>query len=403
MPWNPLETIDYIFNRYAYLGLPADASPEAIKAAIKTKRVANHPDRLTNAGPEVQATAQGILQRLADCEHMLLNPQRKAYFDARLAEFTQQRPRAICTDGTPLIVLDAQHFDVPVLLGQAEGTGRDEAVLAHARMLSGYNPDKTDTLRRLYMAAPTDAGVRAMLVEALRAEMLYLDALEEDAYQTVGIANKRNKVSEALNDPADYAEMAQLELGRLIDEDLSAQLGSTLGLARIGMAPAALLLAPPGADPATSKLPTRLDDVRVEDLVEVARGRLQQRQGELYQASLRKQAVLEELVNLSDLTWLTPQPGRVGDFTLMLMLGRKGEEPVAVMAVTGNDASPNAGSNDSHEGLGKTVAQLAAMSFPHDVLAITIDPELDHLFVGITPAINKRRVTLGLKPYGHAA
>ncbi|MFO0006395.1 MAG: hypothetical protein ACK559_35255, partial [bacterium] len=55
---NPVEGVDYIFDRYAFLKLEPDATEEAIKEAITLKRCANHPDRLVQTSAEVLETAQ---------------------------------------------------------------------------------------------------------------------------------------------------------------------------------------------------------------------------------------------------------------------------------------------------------------------------------------------------------
>lgn len=48
-----LEFFDYIFDRYAYLGLTPDADIAAISTEIRNRRAAVHPDKLLRVSSAV--------------------------------------------------------------------------------------------------------------------------------------------------------------------------------------------------------------------------------------------------------------------------------------------------------------------------------------------------------------
>jgi hypothetical protein len=54
---DPVEGVDYIFNRYAFLGLDSKSDDAAIADAIKGKKSENHPDRYTKSSDEARQVA----------------------------------------------------------------------------------------------------------------------------------------------------------------------------------------------------------------------------------------------------------------------------------------------------------------------------------------------------------
>jgi hypothetical protein len=396
---NPIDMVDYIFDRYAYLGLPTTASDIDIRRAIKERRSENHPDRLIKTGEEVQNAATKVLNLLAACEEVLLHPKRKAHFDERLTWFKTHRPKGVSNNGTMIMLLDAPSFNLPTLLGQ-KAEALDDSILNQMRILTGVDPAKTAKLRKLF-ATTGDSDVKEMLIQALQAELNYLDALEEDAWQRAGIHNKPNKMKGHLHSPSDYTERTTQELERTIAEDVPDMLTQTLGLAQLGMAtPMLLLTGPSGA----SLLPAKPEDITLDTLMAQVKATMATNKALIADLATQKQAVLAELADLTDLQWFTPLPGTVGPFTILLMIERsKGNEPVVFIAVDGDDTHTNLKRSESHPAIGLTASQIAEISFACDTIGVKVDPENGHLFMMVEPAVIKRRQAMGLPPMVKAA
>jgi curved DNA-binding protein CbpA len=394
--WNAVETVDYIFDRYAFLGLETDASIDEIKAAIKAKRLENHPDRLVKAGKEVKAAAERVLSGIAQCEELLLNPDRKAHFDAKLEWFKAKRPAAISNDGTAIILVSEMHLDVPTLLGlKGDDAAQDNLERPEIIALTGYDPKKSEKLRRLHAKDPQDTDVKGMLIDALQAELMYLHIAEEKAWQRVGLFNVPNKTPSQMIDPADYADETSKRLDKVMDQEIPQLLGDTLGLARLGMASPMLLLPPP-AKQESANLPAQLEDVTVEDLVARARETMARSRGQIHEVSLRKQAILGELAELIEVVWLTPEPRRAGDYFMFLIIGKDEEEPFVYMALKGNDHDRHLESYEDSPMLGKTLTELRQETFDVDAVAFAMNPELEMPLIAVGPIVNKRLTDLGL-------
>lgn len=396
---NPIDMVDYIFDRYAFLGLPETALEVDIRRAIKTRRAENHPDRLVKTGEEVKHAAEKVINLLTACEEVLLNPKRKAHFDERLAWFKAHRPKGVSKNGTMIMLLDAPSFSLPNLLGH-KAEALDDFILNQMRILTGVDPAKTAKLRKL-LATTGDTDVKEMLIQALQAELNYLDGLEEDAWQRAGIHNKPDKMKGHLHSPFDYTEKTTQELERTVAEDIPAVLTQTLGLAQLGMAtPLLLLTAPSGA----STLPAKPEDITLDNLMAQVKATMETNKALIADLASQKQAVLTELTELTDLQWFTPLPGTVGPFTILLMIERsKGSEPVVFMAVDGDDNHTNLKGSESHPAIGLTASQIASISLACDTIGVKVDPENGHLLMMVEPAVIKRRQAMGLPPMVKAA
>lgn len=393
--FNPVEMLDYVFDRYAFLGISRQATVEEIRAAIRAKRVENHSDNLGRAGAEVKDTAARMNRLIADCETVLLHEERKWYYDMALADFSQNRPQAVCDDGVPRIVLGEMHFNLPVLTGVAEEEAQED-LLAHARMLSGHDAKKLDTLRRLYAADPV-GDLKDMLVAALEAALLYFDTVEEDAWQQVGISGKKAKLRGNLSDPANYAEDTLDELARTVDEELPPRFAATLALTFLGVR-TPLLLPPP--EKAAAGLPARMEDVTVNHLMAQVRKTMDERRELVAEAARQKQAVLAEMAEVMGIEWLTAGPRRPGPFTIMLMVARNdGEEPVAFVALESDDDDPTRlTGNEAHPALGQTAEAIMGMALERDTIGIRFIRETGQPMMMVGPAIKMRRREMGLPP-----
>lgn len=394
---NSIEMIDYIFNRYAFLGLPETATEAEIRTALKTKKVANHPDRLVKIGPEVQQAAAQVRLRIAECEEVLLNSARKTYFDTRLTWFKEHRPRAISLDGHAIILLDTMSLNLPVLLGQKVQSEMAAELIQQAKAMTGYDPATTAKLRKAYEATH-DTDLKDVLIKALYAELTYLSVVsEDDAWSRVGIHNKAQKIQGYIHSPEDYATLVLTELDRVVQDEVTPRLAEAFGLIQLGVSAPLLMLS--GPEKPDSKLPMRPEDVKLEDLeAQVAKAVAAQR-AKIAEVAEQKQRVLQEIANLTDLMWFTPQPGSEGQFTLLLLVG-EGDNQRVGLVIEGDDAHHHLKENNQHTLCDMTLAQLKEMTFSNDTIGVPMLFEIEHPLMLVEPAVQKRRQILGNSSLG---
>lgn len=77
-----MKTVDY----YEILGIPRDSSDDTIKSAWKSRVLEYHPDRVEHLGSELKKHAQIRLCLLNEAKEILLDPETRTNYDARLDE-----------------------------------------------------------------------------------------------------------------------------------------------------------------------------------------------------------------------------------------------------------------------------------------------------------------------------
>lgn len=205
MSTHHIEGVDYLLDRYACLDVPRDAPVDRIRAAIRSKRAANHPDRLRGAGPEILQTAAAVRDLADKCAAVLLNADTRAAYDDVLAQFERDRPASITSDATIPIDPTAASWDWDTLLDPndpdtTEPDDLDAAIVA----MSGYNPKHHALLEKMFAANPEDADARAMVREARVQAFTMASLIADFAWRKVGYHPGRTLDPHTTADP--YAE-----------------------------------------------------------------------------------------------------------------------------------------------------------------------------------------------------
>lgn len=150
-----LDEIDY----YKLLGIDRKATVPQIKDAFRKFALQHHPDRKLAAPPEEQARAAAIYRRAAEGYRVLCDKQKRADYDAGLAEgktryalgarvrtsAPPQQPRSHSTPASPAPIKDAAR----PFVAQAEAAAREgkwQMAVLHMQMALRHDP-KHPTLR----------------------------------------------------------------------------------------------------------------------------------------------------------------------------------------------------------------------------------------------------------------
>ena len=118
MSFDPVEGTDYIFDRYAYLGLEMGADKKDIKKLISRKRGAVHPDRLRRASKGILQQADAERRLINKCAEILLDDEFRPLYDERLKEFNEHSPQLVSTNGQAIIDLSKDRFVIDSLLNE---------------------------------------------------------------------------------------------------------------------------------------------------------------------------------------------------------------------------------------------------------------------------------------------
>lgn len=165
-----VEGVDYLFNRYAFLGLDANASDVEIAAAIKIKKSENHPDRYTKASQEARNLAARQWELLEKCETMLTSPETREAFDELLSRFEEESPHLISTTGTPKLDPSRRRMDLDAMLGEPKSTEAHEIAVAQ---VADFNPNMLTILEQVYRGNPSDSTTRDVYREILAKGLLH--------------------------------------------------------------------------------------------------------------------------------------------------------------------------------------------------------------------------------------
>jgi hypothetical protein len=334
MSSHPIEGVNYLLDRYAYLDLPRDATLKQIRAVIRAKRAANHPDRLQGAGPEILRTAENVRELADKCAAILLDADLRAAYDQKLAEFKRERPNSITASAVIPMDLNEASWDLDALLESedAASTEPDHLDVAIAAM-SGYNPKQHALLEKMFAASPDDEDARAMVREA-RAQALIMATLVADfAWRKVGYNPGRTLDPHNTADP--YAERERL--AHRIDDLVQTGVPEAVGVRHQA---SALRLAAPlkllGVDGATDDHPLSdaAGDAQVmAQITERAQAALRLRTERIHQATAERTKALEGVLELTPHMCLGNVAGSTTTLDLALALNDLSQDRTEVAVV----------------------------------------------------------------------
>jgi len=238
---NPIDGVDYIFDRYAFLGLSPDATKEEIQAAIKIKRAENHPDRIGKTGDEIQKTAEQQRILADQAEIVLLNDDIRPIYDATLQQFKDQYPHLVSNDGHAIIDLGHQKIrvDLDSILGEAPGDSVE--IKQSLAQQVGYDPAQLAKAERLYQKLPDDSDAQDLYRDALMTKHLYLTVVEDDAWYQAGVQGEFAFDSRQHYGADDYAEFVQQRIAGVIDDKIPPRGCAALSSNHVGHGKIALI------------------------------------------------------------------------------------------------------------------------------------------------------------------
>ncbi len=184
----PIEFVDYIFDRYAYLGMPNSATEDEIKKEIVKRKSQNHPDRMMKLGNDLRRAAEANWKIIEKVENVLLDDQLRKLFDERLKQFQDESPSLISKTGTAIISLERNFINTAYLLSGEESDLSD----LHQQLsaMTGHKPKDFERAKRLYEKNVEDIDFKENYKSALEKKISFLEILEEYLWAAAGISGK---------------------------------------------------------------------------------------------------------------------------------------------------------------------------------------------------------------------
>lgn len=292
------EFLDYIFDRYAYLGLAMDAKTEDIRREIKRRRAENHTDKLQRVSEEILRAAAQVRARLDDCARVLLDEDLRSVFDEKLVEFQASAPHLVSECGTPKIDPTRYRLDLDYLL-QSEVFDLAELEV-RAAQLSGHDEKRLAKARQRSQKDPDDLGYRDDLRDALTHKLSYLTVLEDFYWQKAGVyggTSMQDNLRAAR--PEHFTEQLEAHLQQ-VQVQASAAVQQRQQYAALGFSPMLLL---------THEGQPAAEQVSVEAQLTLAVvAAFQVRAEDLRRLMEQKKDVLHELTTVSRWRWLHDRP-----------------------------------------------------------------------------------------------
>ncbi|HYD19062.1 MAG TPA: hypothetical protein VEF76_11335 [Patescibacteria group bacterium] len=393
MNFDPVEGVNYIFDRYAFMNqiledgkqalrLSETSTREEMTRAFTIARGMYHPDRQARTGDEMKKKAEEKTRLIADCERVLLTPEMKEFFDAKLAGFRENKPHLISDSGIAIISLQETVFDIASLLSDEITDTSDFE--ARAKALLQYDEKKVAQLKSLYDMMPDNAQVKSLYRDAVTSEYIYLGFLEDAAWAKVGYINRKEKDEGYMIRASDYTKRVDAALEKAAARDIDATIDGHTAVARIGMAKTPLLLdAAEGTEIPQAEL---MDPARAKSLSdkfkEIAHKNFALRAEYVREVAKRKEAALETLLTLTIIEPVgAEQKGQKDyDFYLANPPNEAGESRV-LFRLELDTISGDAGIGESYGDVNLTAAQLAAQENLRAGFIITRNPEIPDIMV----------------------
>ena len=399
MDYDPVEGVHYIFDRYAFLNaimedgkydnrIDQSSAAEDVKKVCGLARAMYHPDRQTRTGAEMKEKAERKTILVADCERFLLNPELKAFYDERLAEFLAEKPHLVSDTGVPIISLSETFFDVGSLLSDkvADTSGFE----AQVKALLHYDDTRVPQMKSLYDLMPENPQAKNLYRDALTQQFVYLSLLEDSAWAKVGYMNRKEKTDGVLIRAADYTHRVEAALQKAADKDINSTIDRHGAVAQIGMAktPLQLEFNAEAANAGTSGEVMSAEErfrLSLEEKKTTARQNFEIRAEYVRDVAKQKQGVLEELCTLTPIEPVgAAAPGQnVYDFYL-LNPAENGEQK-ALLRMTLDVATGDAGIAEVYKDE-RTLTDLKKAGFERGGFAVTRNAEITDIMVEIGAA-----------------
>ncbi len=348
----PVEGADYLFNRYAFLGVAPDADDDAILAAIRTKKSENHPDRHAHVSEEAQRAAKRNWAYTELCEEQLTDPTKRQNFDALLAYFAEHRPDVISASGSPIISLKYTRVSLQDLLGKMPSSDEhDKRVAQHV----GFNPRSLTILERVYQADPTDPDAREAYREMLVKGIMHYDLLQDGVWEQAGVhigESDRNAMRIHLDD---ISEGVHKRIAAIADS-LPERVAQHVGLLESGLAKP-LLLTHDGETQGSHPHESTALATHAADVVDAAKENLAKRTNRVKELAAKQQELTGKLLDTLE-TWPLSPDGVDTDVKRVCLMRQETPESDYVCMVT-FVVNPSEGKLDLDVSLnGKTLEEI---------------------------------------------
>ncbi len=377
--YNPVEGVDYIFDRYAFLGIAPDAEKQEIEKAISTIRKQNHPDALMARGEEHQKLGKKMTDLADKCSDILLDDTKRKIFDERLDWFKTNKPKCISTDGAVIVDVASLRVDVDSLL--------QEHVETHDGIQKGMIPDVSNTmlssLKKNYTASPDDNEARDAYREALLTRFIALEVKEDLAWQQAGIHGRMesNQATHYLVDASYYKDDVSEEIEHtkqnIIPEVVNVHIAGYLG----GL-PTTKLLASSIEENSDRNLPANagLNEQAMAAITTKALENFAARTHRINMLAEEKQEILQQILELSPTHELKSPSSDSKETLIFLMLNQDNNQNVAAVVSFNNETREMAMvHNDDYQGA--SIEKLKNMKLPDSSYAIEINKELGTQYI----------------------
>lgn len=399
MNFDPVEGVNYIFDRYAFINQILEDGKHALriselsgaaelKQAFVIARGMYHPDRQARAGEEMRKKAEQKTLLIADCETFLLKEELKEFYDRKLADFREKKPHLVSTTGAAIISLGETVFDIGSLL--SDTVTDTSGFEAQVKAMLQYDEKRLPQFKTLALTMPDNAQIKSLYRDALTQELVYLTLLEDAAWAKVGYMNRKEKDDSVLIRPSDYTRRLESTLQKSAARDIDSTIEQHAAVARIGMSRTPLLESSAGALPHAQPGGeiVKDDEARrklVDSFKEVAHRNFEIRAEYVREIGRRKQAVLEDLVLLSPVEPVGVEAAgqKEFDFYLLQPADEAGQQRV-LLRMNLDTSTGNAGIAETYPDL--TLAALKAQDGLRAGFAVTRNPEISDMMLEIASA-----------------
>ncbi|MFM9889917.1 MAG: hypothetical protein ACKVOE_04620 [Rickettsiales bacterium] len=375
---NLIEGVDYIFDRYAFIGLTPAATDEEIAAAIKRMKSENHPDRYTKTSEEARNSAARKWERIEECETFLANSGRRAAFDEQLARFQKESPRLISESGTPIFDPSRSRIDLNAMLGEPESLETHEKLVGQ---MVGFNPNMLAILEQVYKGNPNDSATREAYRDVLVKGMGHYDILADGVWEQAGARigeAERNGTTRIMIE--DFSAGVKEKIQKIADA-IPTKVQEHFGLIENGMA-APLQLTYAGTQ---SGAGVTTDVPPPSEIADIARENFLNRTHRLKQLAEKHQELAQKLLDTMQVWPLSADEVQT-DVKRFILMGKASEDAQVMTALVAIDidSSSNGITNYDISVNGKTLEELKAGSLNTTTIALETHPEIQDYLVYAT-------------------
>lgn len=325
----PVEFVDYIFDRYAYLELTPEAGKPEIHRAIVRRRAGLHTDKITNLDDELKQRADQKRDLIDGCAAILENDEVRAVYDERLTWFKAEKPHLVSNSGTAILDPTAPRFQYESLLQEA-GDHYD-VLQTKAAEMTGYDARQDAAAGRRHKARPGDEELRDAYRHHIGKRLTYLTAMEHVAWLSAGYGTDDKTRQSALY-PDEYLQLTDDLITDIRDRVVPEVIGQRQNLVALGMSKPMLMLAYEGQETNTDAgQAVAVNEAATALVVRTVQERFDSKAGRIREIARQKQETMEELLGLSP-TYVFNRPRKLvdGPMTIYVLAEREEAEPTLI-------------------------------------------------------------------------